>query len=168
MLWFIIFGIIGALVMGILFWNIDGVEHDVPFTTFGVLLGAALGAIAAVVANFIACFWIHPVWYKADQWDLQSIGTGQQTHGAFFLGIGSIDGYQVYNYFAKVGPNDYQEAQAYTDDSTIHESTGTPHVEYWKQKSPNTWLGLFADGTHESYEFYVPRGSVKQTYVLKP
>lgn len=168
MLWFIIFGALGALLMAVCFWRMDEMEHEVGFTLFGSFIGACLGAIVAVIANFLACIWIHPVWYKSDQWDLQSIGTGQQVHGTFFLGIGSVDGYQVYNYFAKVGPHDYQESWAYTSNSTIHESNGTPHVEYWKQKSPNNWLGLFSDGESETYEFYVPSGSVAKTYELRP
>lgn len=171
MLWFIIFGVLGfilAFAASAIADKKESYQMGYGFHTFIGVVGACGGAIIAVIANFVACIWIHPVWYKAGEWDLQSIGTSSQTHGSFFLGIGQVDSYPTYNYFAKVGPHDYQEEWAYTDNSTVHESDSTPHVEYWKEKSPNNWLGLFADGSDESYEFYVPSGSVVKTYELKP
>lgn len=162
MLWLIIFGAIGFALGAWLGFD-DGIV-----AVFTGALGALLGVVLAFAPNGICAIWVHSKWERVNTQQLQSIATGDKISGRFFLGSGVINDELVYNYFVKTPAGSYYETYAPVNESTVYETDGQPRVETWRSTSENIWLNIFADNGGEAYEFYVPNGSVVQTYTLKP
>lgn len=165
MLWLIILPVLAALFALVKFRKSDSE------TRFGMTVAfVALGAIAAVIVNTVAIWtWGHTTWVRTDNVPLQSMAADSTIHGSFFLASGTIDGETVYHYFARQGDGGYYEASVPTYEATVYETDGPPHLERWEDRSANWWTAIF-NGSRDNvdYAFYVPKGSVVQTYTLKP
>lgn len=165
MLWLIIFGAIGVILGAIYFGRELGGFEGV---FLGILSGVMFGLVAGLLANVVAIPFMGGNDVVESQ-DLQSMATSSGISGTFFLGIGTVDSTPEYHYFVKTANGGFEEKSTETEYATVYETDGTPHVDVTWTDSSNEWLGLFSTKLKdEHYNFYVPKGSVVQTYTLKP
>lgn len=164
MLWFIIFPVLFFLGIVLFLWK----EMGKSSLFFGVIFGV-IGGFFGLIAN-IACS--GPIGFhytKYDSIELQSLGTNSEIHGSFFLGIGGVGERTAYHYYAKTEDGGFYEDSVSTSRATVYETDGVPHVEILRRESNNDlWLISPDNEYRDRYAFYVPRGSVVQTYTLKP
>lgn len=172
MLWFIIIPSILFIGLWAYFqWD----DQAVPGSNFvaSLFYGLFVGGILALIANGIVTGTQGKHWVVSGTENLQSIRTSQDTHGSFFLGSGSFESEPAYYFFVKTSDGGYIEKHVPADEAKVFESNMTPHVEYLEKRnlSKNTDWNIFAgnnDGWNYYYNFYVPPGSVIQTYKLTP
>jgi len=189
MLWFIIFGGL-AILGGIVYYIVKSVqkvnwekEHDSTkkgltyrynphhpgeafvFTTFGILAAVLL----SLFANLISSAWVGSESFYDGTWSIHQLTDSSQIEGSFFLGSGSIRQTPVYYFYAETGTDTYELHWVNASRTTIHESDSNPHIDYTGYRSENAWLNVFgaagADG-QETYDIYVPKGSIVQNYNL--
>jgi hypothetical protein len=167
MLWFILFGLIATV------WVCYFAIPDLGViggTVVGLLMGACLGLALGLLGNLFGSIWWTEHYIAPKTVSLQSMAADSSLHGAFFLGIGRVDDVMEYHYFARQADGGFYEASAPVEDSTVYESAGNPHVEISRTAIDNIWMNALGslDGKYPHYKFYVPKGSVVQTYTLKP
>lgn len=161
----------------------------------GILLGIFLAiknrdgayifvcGMAAFAAFFVGILIDGPVaWITRDKVDitysLAALNDGRKTEGGFFLGSGQIDSVPSFMFYAKDGDG-YVLRDWSADSSRVVETDGTPRAvyhcdDYGSVPRPFRWTTkmILDDGWgwidcgHASVTFYVPPGSVKQSYDL--
>ena len=115
---------------------------------------------------------------------IYSIGLNNSVEGHFTLGCGSVEGKSVYRFFAKVQGGGYKCYEVDADNTTLIETDGcTPYVQYIKGKRctcDGNWLMKAYFGDNESFWrdsfslgdeeqiIYLPKGSIVQTYEIRP
>jgi hypothetical protein len=107
--------------------------------------------------------------------ELVSFSNSTSIHGDFFLGIGSIDGVDVYRYLYKHGENGIRQGKFPTLISTVYEKYGentnegkvvitcqTPPMSF-RCDCSRRWE---IPGCFKSVDFYIPKGSVNRKFTL--
>ena len=139
--------------------DMDSVLFDVYI---GVLLGAGIGALIAVIIP-------SKTETKVEIVNLVTLQDNNSVRGSFFLGSGNIDGKMKYVYYYeaeggyKMGQTNYEQALIkYTED--------TPRMETIKEIKTNDFSNNFTISLHCSCEddvvIYIPKGTIKTDYVL--
>ena len=163
--------IIIVAALGFLIGAADGYD---PAEAIGLgILGAIFGAIVGfLVALFIGMFvYTDTKWEVTQTTQLINIGDNLGVEGRFFLGSGSIDSEPVYLWYEKSGSNSFVRKTADAEGSTIHYTDKRPYYTITKEKSAekgfvHPW-GMNTNGAYGvKYDFYVPKGSIAQEYVL--
>lgn len=162
--------IVLGLVLGALAAEAD-CSGDWPF-------GAFLGFIVGGVAGFVVALFVGAVVYGGTSVvdrtvRLESLQDGSSVRGSFFLGSGVINEVSVFTWYEQPQLGSYRQARADADDSTVHYTDQAPryvvHIEKYQDGSFwGTW-GWRLDAGNEvyrTYDFYVPKGSVKSSYEL--
>ena len=114
--------------------------------------------------------------------NIYSIGVNSSVSGHFMLGAGSVDGYPTYRYFVKRN-GAYQLNEIKAEQTLIfEEETGSPRVvniQSTYYTGSTSWFkkAVFGDNEdwrvsynnkHIKYHIYLPKGSIIQTYELRP
>lgn len=115
---------------------------------------------------------------------IYSIGLNNSVEGHFTLGCGSVEGKSVYRFFAKVQGGGYKCYEVDADNTTLIETDGcAPYMQYIKGKRctcGGNWLMKAYFGDNESFWrdsfplgdkeqiIYLPKGSIVQTYEIRP
>lgn len=143
-----------------------------------ISLGAFVGAFFGAVMGFMVAMMAGLIFYSGHVTvertvRLESLQDGSSVRGSFFLGSGVIDEVSVFTWYEQPQPGSYRQARADADSSTVHYTDGAPryivHIEqieggsFW-----GTWgfRGDSGDEVNRTYDFYVPKGSVKSQYEL--
>lgn len=115
---------------------------------------------------------------------IYSIGLNNSVEGHFTLGCGSVNGKSTYRYFAKVNGGGYKCFEVDANNTTIIETDDCkPCIQYIKGKrctcdgnflvhayfgdNEDFWRERLGDECKEQI-IYIPKGSVIQTYDLRP
>lgn len=160
-----------CILVGFCLGYLDGWIED---AIVGGMWGAVLGFIISMIVGGIA---YHDTVWRERAIPLVSLNDGSTIHGrfgGFFIMSGSLDGEPSFTWYEKNGPNSYVRKSADADMSTVHYLTEdrAPYYLYRERVYPGSFLHPWAvnvnagstDETH--YDFYVPKGSIKQEYVL--
>lgn len=151
------------------FWAMleDGSEGLIP----GAIGGATVGFIVALFIGGIAYTDSH--WEHKSTTPLVSLADGSSVHGSFFLGSGYVDGSPSYTWYESNGENNYVRKDVEAGVATIHylPKGETPYYTIRQKKADDKsfWQpwGFNTYGTwDEKYNFYVPQGSIQQSYTL--
>ena len=102
-----------------------------------------------------------------------SLKTESSIHGAFFLGIGTIDSKDYYVFYQKTQYGGLHREMLPCADCTIYEGYPTPHiveygtedVHYLHGKAVDSDFRI-ADMVHWRHEIYVPTGTITQNINL--
>lgn len=121
----------------------------------------------AVLITFAASPHYLDTWSASkDTHSLTALKTDSSIEGrGYFLGGGYVDGKRVLNYIQTDGDAYYVKSSD-ADDSVIHESDGKPKVIHEHVVGGFWWLAPFPLGKGDSYDFYVPKGSVLSDYTV--
>lgn len=137
----------------------------------GALTGATVGFLVAMIVGAFAYTGteFHPV----HRTPLVSMADGAGVEGHFFLGSGSLDSESVFTWYQTNGDNSYVRKSADAENSTIHYLKDGEKPYYVFSKERGTPGGFFqpwglntTSGWGAHYDFYVPRGSIIQSYTL--
>lgn len=114
---------------------------------------------------------------------IYSIGLNNSVEGHFTLGCGSVNGKSTYRYFAKIKGGGYKCFEVDADKTTIIETDGCkPYIQFVKGKRctcdgnflMRAYFGDNEDfwrGSIKKYKeqiIYIPKGSIIQTYEIRP
>lgn len=166
MFWIITFAVIGAL------WGLSFGYDPLFDTFFDGAMGALVGTIVAlIVGAFIYNGYTFNIEHKAN---LVSLADGAGIHGQFFLGSGIVDSVPSFTWYEQDGTNSYVRKDADAEATTVHYLLNNKTKPYYtfKKEKPNDkgWLkkwGLnLESGYKVHYDFYIPRGSITQQYIL--
>lgn len=145
-----------------------------PISCFAALLAFAMISSFVSLFNFTTEKEVNRATYE----NIHSIAVNNSVEGHFTLGCGSVEGKTVYRYFVKRNGG-YQCDEVDAQKTTIIESDCTPHIKYIHSYrytgEPNWFLkAYFGDSDFWRVNYanksiiYVPRGSVVQTYEIRP
>lgn len=140
------------------------------------ILGCFFGAfIGIIICLFTGLAYDNSEYRTGRAVPLVSMADGAGIEGHFFLGSGSIDSYPSFTWYEKSGDNSYVRKDVDADSATVHYLANGQTPYYTKDTSYYTescglkpW-GIVMDchSTGDSrYEFYIPRGSIVQSYKL--
>jgi hypothetical protein len=111
---------------------------------------------------------------QSDEWDvrLKALSTQTDTDGRFFLGSGYIDEEPVFSYITQEGNGSYKLRWVDADKSAVFEDETGPKIVVKEYKyvhdnfiAPFT---ILSGNVSYEYEFHIPRGSVVNTFEVKP
>ena len=115
--------------------------------------------MALVIISLTGCGKETP---KHDVFPIVSLRGEIQAEGSFFLGCGSIDGYEYLMTFRERRDGGLERLQVPMYKVVIYEdSDESPYVEIWDY----FWSG--SKGTKDRYEFHVPKGTIIKEFKLK-
>lgn len=131
----------------------------------GLLAGFFGGAVGGVAVNGIVDGIIDN--HKLEHtYLLHELKDGSTTGGSLFLGSGSLHSEQVFTYYKQVGPGRYELDSVPADQTQVIESnTEQPRLEEWPEYG-NWWFIAGSGEATTDYIFYVPAGSIGNTYNL--
>lgn len=167
MIWIIVIGVIGLLC---------GLVDDDPLFEgmIGAFAGAVIGFLVASAIGAIIYGDTHLVPDKPIP--LESLVDGSAVQGSFFLGSGVIDEVSVFTWYERTAENSFKQERANADESTVHFlPSGSTQKPYYVQMVKRHERGPFLSfwGVHfneedwvDSYDFYVPKGTIKPLYEL--
>ena len=159
---------------------LTGIVLSIKYREGGPMMLALFGLFAAMIAGLAID---GPVAWatrsKVDMsYNLAALNDGKDTRGSFFLGSGTIDSVPSFMFYAEDGDG-YGLRDWPASSSRVVETSGDPHVvyhcdDYGSVPRPFRWTTkmILDDGwgwidcQHASLTFYVPAGSVKQSYTL--
>lgn len=164
--------VVGALLGVVVGWEEEDGPLGLHWVFPGAFWGAVVGFIIALVVGLIAYTGTH--WEQTQRTPLISVADGSTVHGSFFLGSGSIDGSPSFTWYERHGENSYVREQTDSEYATIHyiEKGITPFYTLRETKpdegfwDPAWGLAWAANDGDYHYDFYVPRGSIVQSYRL--
>lgn len=98
---------------------------------------------------------------------LAALSTGDGITGHFFLGSGTVDSKRVLNYIAD-DDGLYTLEQVDADKATIRQGDYVPHVDQLATVRNDWWLAPFpVVGSFGDYAFYIPAGSILESYQIQ-
>lgn len=156
-------GLLGSLTYG------DPIEGMFG-AIFGTFVGGVLGFLIALIVGAFAYTGTH--WEQDAHKSLVSMDDGASIRGSFFLGSGYIDETPSFTWYESDGLNNYVRKDADASVSTVHylPEGQVPYYTLEHQEPDDGFVqdwgwGLAVDG-EQRYDFYVPRGSIVQSYRL--
>lgn len=166
-------GLAAALLFYVL-WLIatNGDRWREPFSTLIVSLfvGCIGGALAISMPVSYAMVDKIEVEHK-----IRVMKDGSETQGSFFLGSGSVDGEPAFMYYEVDENGAARLKDVDADRASVVETDGTPRVvqecdDFRDVPEFLTFpINMFTDGgidCYGDYTFYVPKGSIRDGYVL--
>lgn len=175
---FIVPLVLVLIVAPIVFWRLRR-PHWNQYGFFGAA-AAALGWSAATVAASIFLWAVlsedlGPARVETEQ--LQALSVDKSLNGSFFLGSGTVDEEPVFYYYQKNEDGSFFLDYAYAEDVTIVEDSGPPRydqtchalLQFWPGDYQPWHAGDISDQAAQcdrKATFYVPEGSVTQSYNL--
>lgn len=142
---------------------------------FGAVFGAILAFVVGIVIGIAAYGGTH--WKEPVTTPLVSLADGSDIHGRFagglFLSTGYVDSSPSYTWYEKTDENSYERKDVEASSATIHYLLDTDRAPYYTYREEVTdhgfwnawgWNMEHAYGYH--YDFYVPKGSIVQSYRL--
>ena len=170
MLTIIIVIVLGILIGAFGLWlDEGGADAFIAGGIGGAFCGALVAVICALVVGLFANN--HTTW-KTTSTPLVSLADGSDTHGSFFLGSGVVNSNPSFTWYEREGGNSYVRKDVEADLASIHYIAPgvTPYYTHSKKvrsgPTLNKWGFNTTDPYEESYDFYVPRGSIVQSYKL--
>lgn len=172
MLFWIMLGLVVVLTVGVYIWQ--ATEWDWVDALLPAFLTAIFSFLGAALVMFtVGSLWMKP--YVLDQhentYELRALSNSETVEGQFrgglFVSSGYIDGKQVFSYIQSEGEG-YVLRQFDAEDAVIYQGDYDPSVEITTYRWGNPWFWPWDRGTTESAEFYVPEGSVANTYEVAP
>lgn len=160
-------------VIGIIFGISCGYSHGERLGLglwFG-FWGAIVGFIVAAIIGTFAYSGTH--WVQVSRTPLVSLADGTTVHGRFgFLGSGYVNGSPSFTWYESRGPNNYTREDVDANEASVHYVSAGVRPYYTVRKKersggfvhPFGWNTDNPDGVY--YDFYVPQGSIVQSYVL--
>lgn len=128
----------------------------------GLIVGGTIGLVTGV------CL---PVRYKTSTWavNLESLQDGGSVTGSFFLGCGTIDGTMKYTFYYMNEDSTYQMWQVNYQDALIRFTNGKAREIVTEKRPSKSFYNKFAidlSDCKQSFIFEVPRGSIKNNFIL--
>lgn len=159
-----------------------GLSYDDAYDTGDTVVEGIGGAVIGAILGFMIALCVGAIVYtgtvhvKSPHVKLESLVDGSDVRGAFFLGSGVIDNVSVFTWYEQSKENSYVQRKADASDSTVHflpDNNAQPYyvrvdAKYEDGSFFATW-GLRLDPGYpigSSYDFYVPRGTIKHDYQL--
>lgn len=136
----------------------------------GILSGAVFGLILTVL---YAIPGLHSVTHTQDEtYSLRAVGTGSSVegriHGGIFVTSGYIEGKQIFSYVREDQTGGYVLRQADASDSVVYQGDYEPRVDVTTYTYGNPWIFPWETGSGYTAKFYVPEGSVANSYEVSP
>jgi hypothetical protein len=150
------------LIIGItigIIWSIYENDSDIIFPT--VVCFGCIGIIVAVCLNTKKC-------EKSKEYPILSLNDVSSIKGDFYLGCGHIDGSMVYTFYYKNG-KDIIGGTLDWDNAVIRESSNSHYLKVVSTVKTDDLINKFAidlDDDVKKYYIYVPKGTIKQDFVL--
>lgn len=170
MLFWILLGI--AVVVIIIAFFVGGTSYGWGFEFIDAFMGAFIGAILSAIVLFVTMLILSvtPTAYHLgstqDEYKLQALGTDSQINGRAYLLGGYVNESPVFSYVRGEG-NGFVLRWASADRSTIFEGHDDAHLIVTTAKWGNPWLYPW-EREGKAYDFYVPEGSVSNSFEVKP
>ena len=166
MLIYILLALVAIVAIGLAinvgYW--DGVGEGV-ITGAGVLL---VGSVLSMFIWFVAYLFAPGGEKVAQTTSLSALGNDSNISGSFFLGSGTIDEEQVYQFIAQTDDGGYYLDSVPVDNVIVY-TDSTPdtatYVQYVRVVD-NFWLSSEPIEVHDTYkdEFHIPEGSIDFSY----
>lgn len=188
MLWFTFAFAIAFLAAAVQGLNVTAHENDRK-NNRGIGIGSPPASALTVFILWGVCFGLIALFINAAvrsggselKWkpygsniELTNIQQTSDIHGrTYFLGSGYIDSEPAFYYYENTGGT-YKLKYTDADDSEVREITdGTPHLDIQRgyYSHDNKWYTIFGgdvDTEYYYYTFYVPKGSISNSFSLGP
>jgi len=168
MIFWILVALTAIIVIGTFAVNVTD-----PYGGFGFALAASfLALIISAVVGFLTIMFCSLIptnhdLIRDDTHKLKALGNNTTTTGRFyFLGGGYIDGKRVLNFISEHNGGAIKVEKADAEDATIYEGNDTATVRVRHFDHNNGWVTPWPLGSHTTYEFRIPEGSVVESYTL--
>lgn len=162
----IILAIIGAIVGIVIIWGGIGDLKDILIYVSAAVMGAPMGAIIGIA---VAVSIPAKTKLVVDAYKIESLQDNNSIHGGFFLGCGSVNGEMRYVFYYETDGG-YKMKQLRADDVLIKYADDNPRIEVHKKIRTDDLINKFSlrggCGYCVKYIIYVPKGTIKQNYVL--
>lgn len=146
-----------------------------PVGFFGYLFGGILslfaGAFCAIALMFLilgtANIFIPKETNLVDETtiNLRALDSGSEVSGRYFVGSVYIDEEKVLEYISEAEDGGMRVESVSADKSVIYERDGEePKLIVREYEETNHWLSPDALYKYKTYEFEIPKGSVKESY----
>lgn len=140
---------------------------------FGLIFGLISGGLTISIG-----FLPHHIWGEKtiEKYNIEIVSVHNQNGivgqaGGFLVFSCQIKDVDYFTFYHKVEniDNTYEKAKIEAENTIIHESEGTPRVEYkMENKHSKIWLGEYkTTKLNGKYHLYVPKGSIYREFVLK-
>jgi hypothetical protein len=165
MIWIILAGLIGL--------GYGTYLEGIGCGTFFAIIGAIFGFLPAMVVGEITSD-VHTI-TKPRVALVNLADGGSELHGSFFLGSGTVNSNSVYTWYESSGENAYVQRNVNANHATIHFLKRGERPYYLRHTTVNdakpglkTWRAVLddADDYYDTYDFFVPRGTIKHNYIL--
>lgn len=157
-----------AFIVGVSEWGeiIDGVFN-------GIITFIISGLVSALIMMGVGSWWMKPYVLEehTDSYDLKALSTSETVEGQFrgnlFVSSGYVEGKQVFTYIQSEG-NGFVLRKFDAEDAIVYQGDYDPTIEVTTYRWGNPWFIPWDRGTNQTAEFYVPEGSVANTYEVTP
>lgn len=146
-----------------------------PDGFFGYIIGGIIslfvGAFVAIVFMFLILGTANIFIPKETQQinettiNLRALDSGSEVSGRYFVGSVYIDEKKVLEYISEAEDGGMRVESVSAEDSVIYERDGEePKLIVREYEEINKWLSPDALYSYKTYEFEIPKGSVKESY----
>lgn len=155
---------------------IQGVSEwgDVQDGVFNGLIALFVsGLVSALIMLGVGSWWMKPyiLDQHTDSYDLKALSTSETVEGQFrgglFVSSGYVDGKQIFTYIQSEGDG-YFLRQFDAEDAIVYQGDYDPEIKVTTYRWGNPWFVPWDRGENQTAEFYVPEGSVANTYEVTP
>lgn len=175
MLFWIMVGVVSAITLWVFVYYsfFDGYGDLVEGVLFGFLALLISGAVAGLILLAVGSWWMKPyvLDQRTDSYDLKALSNSETIEGQFrgglFVSSGYVDGKQIFTYIQSEGDG-YVLRQFDAGDAIVYQGDYDPEIKVTTYRWGNPWIFPFDRGETQSAEFYVPEGSVANTYEVTP
>ncbi len=163
----VICGMVIGVVVGIVMALTDWVDfwEGVGYAFLGLLMGTLLGLLVWLPVNAIVDCCAEKTYYTVEDTDIYALQDNFATEGSFFLGSGHIDDELKY-FYVKQTDVGYTVCNVDADKSYIQYTSDRCHVVKQSYTFNSQAARLFAVPSGERYIFYIPEGSIVNTYSI--
>jgi hypothetical protein len=144
----------------------DSWRERLGFGLLWIFLGLGGGILAGVPIGFLLPSSSELVKIRED--NIECLADNSSVSGSFFLGCGNIEGEMKYVFYCRQGDL-YRMYQADYDKATIKYSSAPPKVTIYEIRPKDefkNYFGLGSDWGNKQYEFLIPKGSIRNNFVL--
>jgi len=156
--------LLGGIVMLVAFVFLSDFGDFLGRFAISFLMGMFGFMVGILLSLFLSLF--APKEIVKTEIPLVAFSDGQSIHGSFFLGIGSINGEDVYSFYKRREDGGIERGRVRSRNIPIYEEDRKDGVlEIHKRKVVGTW-SLWADVLQNTrYEFHLPEGTVVRQFV---
>lgn len=175
MLFWSLLGIVSVITLGVFIYYtwFDGYGGLVEGALFGFLALIISGGVAALILLAVGSGWMKPyiLDQRIDSYDLKALSNSETVEGQFrgglFVSSGYVDGKQIFTYIQSEGDG-YVLRQFDAEYAIVYQGDYDPEIKVTTYRWGNPWIFPGEAGETQSAEFYVPEGSVANTYEVAP